>query len=488
MPKTLKLIILLTLLGLLIRVAFLSSRPLSYDEAFSLALAKAKTEVMIKGAISSFNPPFYFLLLKLWLKVNQDLVFLRFLSTLLGTTVIFAIGLVGQKLFNSKVGITSSFLAAFSPVFIFESTNLRMYSLVLLESLLIIYFFLRFLKTKKNSFLIGLGLTLLFGLYTQYYFALTVLVLNFFFFVKRQKNQPIFNKWLILQISLFLLYLPLLWLFFRSPRPAFYPATNSLLKIPGVLVTLAVAWDAIQILKLFPFRLFIPLNIPLFLLTFGLLFASLGGLKSFKKDRPLLIFFLLYLFLPLGIVSLISFLTKPLLGLRSFILFSPPYYLLAALGMASLKKKKLVVAIGGFSIVAGLLLTGQYLGFKATWTSALPYNFVKQNSLPSDIFVHSDLLTFLSARFYLGGTNQWAVAESWYPRETEAAIGYNLLSSDKLPKKGNRLWYFFSETQYFNRGAAEEKQKEFEKNYPKVLDKEFKDQDLKIILFDLVKK
>lgn len=485
MSKEILVVTVISLAGFFVRLTFLTTdRFLTYDEAWTLALAKTEISGIINGSISAINLPLHFLLLHFWLKINQSLFFLRFSSVLLGTLTIPLMWFVAKKLFNSRVGILSSFLIAFSPAFIFESTNLRMYALGILESLLIIYFFWQFLKSQRVLFLFTLSLTLLLGLYTHQFFLLAVLALNFFFFLNFRRYRHLLAKWLTSQVIVFISSLPILWLSLTLPSLKLLPHSFSFWKIPSVLVVFTFSWDALQILNLFPFKPSNFLNTSILLLSTCLFFAFLLGLKSLKNPKDLTNFFLIYLFLPIVFVSLISIFFRPIFGVRSFIIFSPAYYLVAALGLSKFKQRNLGIIAIIFLLVQALFLANEYLGFRKTQSLAKSYQFVRDHSLTQDVFIHSDPYTLVLARTYIND-RQFAILPSWFSSVTESALGYSLISSEELSLKGERFWYFLLESQYYNRDFAYQKQKEFEEKYQIIMSQSFEKDGLKITLFDL---
>lgn len=486
--KEILVIAFISLVGFFVRLAFLTTdRFLTYDEAWTLAMAKAEISGIINGSISAINLPLHFLLLHFWLKINQSLFFLRFSSALLGTFTIVLMWFVAKKLFSPKAGQIASLLVAFSPAFIFESINLRMYALGILESLLIIYFFWQFLKSQKNFFLFALGLAILLGLYTHQFFLLAVLALDIFFFFNFHQYRRLLTKWLGMHLIVFLLSFPILWLSLTLPSLKLLPYSFSFWKIPSVFVVFTFSWDAIQILNLFPFKPTHPLNPWALFVSASLFLTFLFGLKSLKDSQGLFKFFLFYIFLPIISVSFVSIFFRPIFGVRSFVIFSPAYYLVTAYGLAKLKQKNLIFVMTTFLLMLGLILTHEYLGFKKTRSALQPYNFVKNHSRPQDIFIHSDPYTLVLAKAYLDD-NQLAISPSWFSAITESSLGYDLISPEEISSKGNRFWYFLLENQYYNRDFVNQKQREFEEKYQIIISKRFENDELKITLFDSGKK
>lgn len=475
-------IIFIAIIGMVLRLFFLTVRPPTFDEGQSLLFVKTGLMQMIKGTMADAHPPGYFFLLSSWAKINPDLFFLRFFSTLLGTAGILTAGFMGKKLFGGKVGIITSLLVGISPVYIFESTNARMYSLSILISFLLIWFFLQFLKHRNLLNFCALGLILILGVYTHYYFILAIIALNFFILLNLRKNLTILKSWVLLQLAVLIFLLPLIFLFLTSSHPQLLPVANSPLKIPGVFAVFLISWDAIQILKIFPFAGLNSLLVFFILIATIFFIVFLYGLRSLKKFPLLFPFFIFYIFLPILIVSFFSFFIKPIFGIRSFILFSPPFYFAAALGLAKLKSG-LVRAF--LFLLLALFLFVQYQGFKKSWDSSLPYYFVKENSRPDDLFAYSDPYLLVLGRSYLDGKGHFAIIPTWMAPEMSKAMGYEERDWKNSDAEGRRLWYFRLEGQYFNGDLAQKKQEELEASYPTILGKRFEDAKLQITLFDL---
>ena len=479
-------ILLITLIGLILRLFFLPVRPPTYDEAYTLALIGADVRTMIGASFSDFTPPLYFVILKLWSILGQELNALRAFSLLVGSLTIPLAGVISGRLFHRKIGILVSLLVAFSPALIYESTNARMYSLAVCMSWLVVYFFYRWLDTRYPYYLTGLGLALMLGFYTHYYFAFIWLILNTFFWLNYQALRSFAGRWLVLQFCLFMLFIPLVWMVINSPRPVFYPAVNSFLKIPGSLATMAVSWDTILILKLYPWQWTNPLNVIFLVLIICFAIAIVIGLKSVKNHRKLSLY-LAYLLIPVGFISLSSFIFKPAFGLRSFIIFSPVFYILTAHGLHHLTQNRKIIWMAVFVLVIGSFLITMRHAFNQSKHNDDPYVLVKSLAGKNDVFLHADPLTYLLGRYFIPDQNHYAIVRSWYPEPIERAIGYQLIQPNELMKPAQRIWYFSSALQYYNKEAAEAKQKELESTFP-VLKRYRLGLDLTVTLFDLTTK
>ncbi len=127
------------LIGLLLRLAGILSRPIWYDEAFAVLFAATGPQGMLDGTLSpdaggaaaDIHPLGYYTLLWGWMNVfGQHLALLRLLSVLTGMASIVLAYLLAKTLFERKTALAAAFLVALSPFQIHYSQEIRMYSLL----------------------------------------------------------------------------------------------------------------------------------------------------------------------------------------------------------------------------------------------------------------------------------------------------------------------------------------------------------------------
>ena len=120
------------------------------------------------------HPPLWYVVTHLFLYIGSNETLLRFPALLIGVLSIPVIYLLGEHLLGKAEGLLASFLLAISPVAIRWSQSVRMYSAMLLFSVLSLFFLLRALREGKAVFWAGFALSTLLSLY-NHYFALFVL-------------------------------------------------------------------------------------------------------------------------------------------------------------------------------------------------------------------------------------------------------------------------------------------------------------------------
>lgn len=149
-PKT-KLAFILVL-ALVIRLAGIASRPIWYDEAFSILLAEQGPAAILSGTLATDvnssaaeeHPPAYYFLLWGWMQAfGNSLIAVRMLSILTSLGIIFCVYLIACHLFDSSTALTAAFLSAILPFQIYYGQEIRMYVLLTFWLCLATYAFLK---------------------------------------------------------------------------------------------------------------------------------------------------------------------------------------------------------------------------------------------------------------------------------------------------------------------------------------------------------
>ncbi len=201
----------LLLLAFALRVYALGVRELNFDEVASVFIAARGPLGLLdylRGAIRE-HPPFYYLLLSLWMPlVGQSEFAVRFLSVIIGMVTVAATYLLVQRTVNQPVALLTAFLLALSPFHIRASQDARMYGLLALCSLLSIFIFIRLLPPwggKREGqtrwwglFWLATGL----GMFTHYYMAFVLLAEDLFLLLNWRRYRHLWPRWLAAHVAL----------------------------------------------------------------------------------------------------------------------------------------------------------------------------------------------------------------------------------------------------------------------------------------------
>ncbi len=215
-------LILITLLGLALRLVQLNFQPLWWDEGYSVFFATRDFSTMLARTAIDIHPPLYYALLQFWIAAfgNSD-VALRMLSVVIGVSAIPLLYLVARELFNTYVGIVAAFLIALAPLHIYYAQELRMYGLVTTLALASVALQLKLFNSQsaiRNSQIILYILVTTLALYTQYFAAFLIAAqIAVVLYLKFRAQWKIdLRAWVIMWLAVGALYLP--WLFYAGPK------------------------------------------------------------------------------------------------------------------------------------------------------------------------------------------------------------------------------------------------------------------------------
>jgi 4-amino-4-deoxy-L-arabinose transferase-like glycosyltransferase len=347
------LVLLITLLGLGLRLYRLDAQSLWYDEGFSVYLARMGLGEITANTAADIQPPLYYYLLHGWIQLFGDTeLALRSLSVLFGVLTIPLMYAMALRLFSSRLaGLLAALLIAVSPLHVWYGQEARMYTLLTFLCLLSSFLLLLAIDAKKtrNVLILWAAYTLVnvAALYTHY-FAIFVLafqaVLIFVIWVAREfRPLHLILGGLASGVVTLLLYLP--WLPYLITR---YGADVSYLpgqlKIWEVLVDIVLSFvggesipEGIGLLLSFGYGLV------LVLCFVALLSAASRAARQTAQESshalpasyvPLL-FLLLYLLLPPALILAFSY-NSPKFNARYVMISQPAFLLLVAGGLAVL--------------------------------------------------------------------------------------------------------------------------------------------------------
>ena len=160
-------------LGALLRVLFLGARSLWFDEASTLILAGlplARLPALL--ATNEMNPPLYYALMHFWLKAFADpRLGLRLFSALCGAASLAAFQPLAARLLPARARLLALFFAAFSSYWLHAAQDGRVYSLLLLVSILCIRAVWSLAEAPSPRRWAAYALLSALGLHLHYYFA-----------------------------------------------------------------------------------------------------------------------------------------------------------------------------------------------------------------------------------------------------------------------------------------------------------------------------
>ncbi len=343
----------ITLLAFALRVYHLDGQSLWYDEGFSVYLAQKSLLEMTTRTAADIQPPLYYCVLHVWMRLAGRSEFaVRFLSLLFGTVTVPLIFVLGRRLAGERVGLLAASLLAVSPFHVWYAQETRMYTLVTLLGVLSSWLLLRAIGAGRVDMVPTGGVVdggdaaqesaahtgwLLYAIanvaavYSHYYaFFLVAFQTVFLFLWWLVHGQPgrVLARGVLAQVACILAYLP--WAGFALNRYAvdesYWEGTLSLDFVRKTLLAFATGHTVYESQA----------NV----ITVGYVILVLVGLAALlaSRQRPMVdagIFALLYLCLPFFLLYSLSA-YRPKFNPRYLMLASPPFFLLIAAGAAKL--------------------------------------------------------------------------------------------------------------------------------------------------------
>ncbi|MBI5944338.1 MAG: glycosyltransferase family 39 protein [Chloroflexi bacterium] len=130
---------LVLIFAFLIRLAGISSRPIWYDEAFSILISEQGPSTILAGTLAidsdssaaEEHPPAYYFTLWGWMQVfGNSLTAVRLLSIMISLGIILCVYLIASHLLDSPAALSAAFISAILPFQVHYGQEIRMYVLL----------------------------------------------------------------------------------------------------------------------------------------------------------------------------------------------------------------------------------------------------------------------------------------------------------------------------------------------------------------------
>ena len=144
------LLVLLFLLAFGLRLYRLGYQSLWYDEAVSMHLAMKDLCGLTLHTAGDIHPPLYYYLLHFWILVTGSSEFsVAFFAVVFGLLVLTLAYRLAREVYGRRVGVLTAFLIAISPLNLWYSQEVRMYTLGAFLGLITLYCLLRLLGLSR---------------------------------------------------------------------------------------------------------------------------------------------------------------------------------------------------------------------------------------------------------------------------------------------------------------------------------------------------
>lgn len=365
-------------LGCFLRLYQIGQSCFGYDEAQTLLVARLPLGQL---AATAYRPPLYHYLLHFWsLIVPSTEFWLRIPSFLFGMLALVGVALVTLQLYNKKTAFIATLLAAISPVLVYYSQELRMYSLMA-AAFLAIFFFLNRIILKRSeqrwTNWAALWLAETIAIYSHYFsapFLVTVSLIAIALCLLKRRWRTLRN-WLLVQVTVVAAFIPWLLVIFGgrggisdyttaelAPVNPIVPTVSDFIKQIGGFYTQGPAvWN-----QFYDQVLVVIVAAGLVLMVMLIVVASLRYLtdrgRDHKTSQPLEPFLyedlilVLVCVLPMLMAIVLYYFRPGVVSPRHLMMFAGPFMILLARGIFVLWTQLQLVRSGI------LVFTGRVLG------------------------------------------------------------------------------------------------------------------------------
>lgn len=472
-------ILIITLIGLLLRLFKLGYNDLWYDEAISIYITKIFFNFSVYSLLAHFDRPLFYSILYSWIKLfGQSEFSIRFPALVFSTLTIPSIYILGKKMFNSKVGIVASAIIALSPFQIWYAQEARHYSTVLLFGTVSTYFLVMVIKGSSKYwfyFIISSILALYSG---DFYLPLLICQLVMFIVYRlstsAKNNIKGFLSSLFFASICFLPAFKIYTLKFNYATKGFWIPKPDL---HSLIITFENFLLGYNLSRIYYFAADI--------LVLFLLFVSFKTIHNSKGARIGLYICLFLLLAPIASIYIFSKFFASIYLDRGLMVFSPYYYILLAAAITYLKRRKIRIFLCiafCFLFIAGIasfyrghmpMPVKHHLGTFIKKPVKPLIEFIGQNLKPGDIVGFANHSTKPLFEFYANRPKKYY--EFFDPElpdtDTNRLIKENIyrIPKQKIPHlKAKRIWVIASN---FSHDGGLDEQSEAVKKY---LDKEMK--------------
>ena len=394
--------------------------PLAYllnvwaDEASTLATTGDGFFQTFNNFYNEKQAPLYFFLIGLWRELNDSIFFARLFSIICSALAIWFFFFLAKKLFTEK---SAYFIAAFfalHPFLIWASLEIRVYSLVILLSILLLsLFYDGFLdiqrkdaKTQRRKEMLFVAVSV-FALYANYYLGF-LLVGNFaaLLILRRWKEARIyFRRMMLVGAGI----LPLLWIVNLqfAGRAAVFQAEKSFVEVFRIL------WNHFLTFIL-PTEIYPGKDISYFSI-FRVWFVRLGLIaviavfikKRLKPNENILVFGAIVFVINLFLLAVYFVLSSDVVAIRhASVLFVPLILFVGSILTKNLPPKSWIILAVLTAIFFTYSIGSLYpnLAKRGDWARVAA--FIEQNEAPDQpilVFQSYDVLSF---RAHYRGANR----------------------------------------------------------------------------------
>ena len=181
-----------------IRVYHLGVSDLTFDESASAFISAKPYPEMIQYLLGAFQElgPGYYALLRAWeFFAGRSEFALRYLSLVFGVLGVALIYRLGRRGLGTGAGVIAALLLTLQPFHAYYSQDARMYSLIPVEAMLMVYFFDRLCSDLKLRWWLAFGAVSGLAVLTHYFMGFMVAALFVYLLLQARSHRRMLLPW-----------------------------------------------------------------------------------------------------------------------------------------------------------------------------------------------------------------------------------------------------------------------------------------------------
>lgn len=345
------------LLGLALRLYRLGDRDYWSDEVYNLYKTLHLREVLFDGTYVSNHPPLFGICITFarFLGLKDVESSLRLVPVLFGVVTVFAVYLIGRKLFGARAGLFAGFLFAIAPMHILHSQDLKAYVALPLMGTLAAYFLYTAFESNRWQHWTLYGFFAGLACYSELFAAQLLVSLNVWSLFMLYQRRDRFKGWLASNIGGALFFLPYLGITIWRVETVMMEPVVWWIPPPSIMAFLFfVKTAAFGYSDLEPY-------FKLAMVWFAS-FGCAGALVGIRTNRKATFMLLSWFLLSVLLTAILSFYFNQSIFLyRAMIPYAIPIFLFAGYGASKLPKTSLrVLSVQIFALIAAFPLYEHY--------------------------------------------------------------------------------------------------------------------------------
>ncbi len=377
-----------------------AGRELWYDEAFSVCMTRCSFADMISYTASDVHPPLYYLILKFFVMIfGQELYVYRLVTALPFALMLLAAGRFCRKYFGSYASVFCVLYLTAAPSMLLYASEIRMYTWCQLFVVLSMCLAVELSQNRSWKKWLAFSLVNVLAAYTHYFAGASVLLISFFLLISllvqnvkiqdktgqkkqvwHQKEQwKLFLQWIISMSLTGVLYLPWLFVFYQQVT-----------RVKEDYWISAFDWEEIREYAQFVFGyqenpLSTFSGIVLRVLVLAAAVMLIRYWKNQKKDWILAVNIGVFFgYIVLGV--LLSVCVTPVFMRRYIIIVLPLFWIAVICALLQVKDKKVIVLLGCVGLLMFSISYGKELRHRNSGANVTALSLLEEECTQGEVF------------------------------------------------------------------------------------------------------